>query len=234
VGVRRRLGHVGASRFRFLSQQPSGKPRLLPFGRSLYYYTSMEFRRSPGTESTEWIVCSGTVYVNDPAAELPIEQGIRPDLPQLTSPGLDLSFLMNLHAILLGRTRRELAEDLRNGRVPKNDAIQRVAYSIPVPGEYSAQLYRCSGELCNLLASLEGARVADIVQHWHALLYPSPQQGAEPESGRRFRARVLPRLALLARETNSSNRKLMLRIEYRRYTKDATTGAVSSHAETRH
>jgi hypothetical protein len=61
--------------------------------------------------------CSGTAYVNDPAAELPIDQGLRFDLPQFTSPGLDPSSMADLRRILLGRTMIEIAQDFQNGVV---------------------------------------------------------------------------------------------------------------------
>lgn len=195
---------------------------------------SMEFQHSPGAEATEWILCSGTVYVNDPAAELPIEQGIRSDLPQFTSEGLDLSFLSDLHVILQGRTGMEIAEDFQTGRVAKGEAIRRVAHAIPVPKEHSIQLYVCSEEMCDLLAATEEERVADIVQRWRTLLWPALQQSAEPESRRRFRARVLPQLVSLAREAVRSRRKLMIRIEYSRQTRDGTTGIVRGPEQTRH
>jgi hypothetical protein len=194
----------------------------------------MEFQPSSGPQSVDWVVCSGTAYVNDPAAELPLEQGIRPDLPQFTCVGLDLSFLTDLHMILTGRTRKDAAEDVQKARVAQQEAIRRVAHSIPIPKEYSVQLYRCSDELSNLLAAAEEERVADIAQRWRTLLWPPLQESAEPESRRRFRATVLPRLVSLSREAVSSRRKLMIRIEYRRHVRDAATGTVRKHEDTRH
>lgn len=194
----------------------------------------MEFQSSSDGHSADWTVCSGTVYVNDPAAELPLEQGIRPDLPQFTCVGLDLSFLTDLHMILMGRTRLDVIEDYQKGRVAERKGILRVAQSIPIPKEYSVQLYMCSDDLCNLLATAGEERVADIVQRWHILLWPSPQESAEPEGRRRFRAAALPQLVSLSRKAVSSRRKLMIRIEYRRHTRDATTGTVRKHEDTRH
>lgn len=179
----------------------------------------MGLKSSSGRESLDWVVCSGTVYVNDPAADLPLEQGIRPDLPQFTCVGLDISFLTDLHTILTGQTR---------------EGIRRVAHSIPIPKEYSIQLYMCSEELCHLLANSGEERVADIVQRWRTLLWPSLQESLEPESRRRFRATVLPQLVSLSREAISSRRRLMVRIEYRRHARDATTGEVRKREDTRH
>ncbi len=45
---------------------------------------------------------------------------------------------------------------------------------------------------------------------------------------------ILPRLVALAQEAVSSGRKLMLRIEYRRNTRDVTTGVIRRAEETRH
>jgi hypothetical protein len=179
-------------------------------------------------------VCFGTVYVNDPAAELPIDQGIRPDLPQITCSRLDPSFLADLHTILLGRTRMDIVEDFQNGRVAKGEAIRRVAQSIPIPKEHSIQLYVCSDDMCNLLAAAKEDRVADVVQRWRVLLWPSLQPSAEPEAGRRFRGWVLRQLVTLAQEAVRSDRKLMIRTEYRRHTRDATTGAARGPEQTRH
>jgi hypothetical protein len=166
---------------------------------------------------------------------MPIEQGIRPDLPQSKIPGLDLSFLANLHMILQGRTAMQVAADLLNGRVAKEEAIRRVAHAIAIPKEHSIQLYVCSDELCKLLAVTEEQRVADIAQRWHALLWASPPQNrTEPETRRQFRAWVLTQLVTLAQEAVRSGRKLMIRIEYRRHTRDAATGIVRRPEETRH
>jgi hypothetical protein len=193
----------------------------------------MEFQSSSGTESVDWVVCSGTVYVNDPAAELPLEQGIRSDLPQFACVGLDASFLTDLHTILRGRTPMDLIQDFQKGRVTE-PGVRRVAHSIPIPKEYSVQLYMCSEELCRLLADSGEERVADIVQKWPTLLWPSLQESLEPDSRRRFRAAVLPQMVSLSREAIRSRRRLMVRIEYRRHARDAITGEVRRREDTRH
>jgi hypothetical protein len=190
---------------------------------------------SAGGQSVEWIDGSATIYVNDASAELPLEQGLRPDLPQFTSPGLSPSFLSDLHLILQGQTVMEASAKYRDVRVAGENAVRRVAHAVPIPHEYSVQLYVCSDEMCRLLAALDEQRAADIAHRWHALLWRSLYKDETvPESLTRLRAGILPRLVALAREAVGSGRKLLLRIEYRRNTRDAATGAVRRTEETRH
>ena len=170
----------------------------------------------------DWVECSATCYVNDPRAELPLEQSLRPDLPQFTSAGLSPSFLAELHLILQGRTAMDAAQEYQEGRVTRENALRPVAHAIPIPHEYSVQLYVCSDELCGLLAALDETRMADIALRWRALLWPSlDQDGSVPENLNRLRAGILPQLVTLAQEAVSSGRKLLMRVEYRRNTRDA-------------
>jgi len=195
------------------------------------------FQRPLGPEQrpTEWIVRSATGYVNNPATELPIEQGVRPDLPQFTSPHLEPSFLINLHAILLGRTALEIAEDFQNGRFGAERTIRRVAHAIPIPHEHSVQLYVCSDELCKLLVATEEQRVTEIAHQWHILLGPRPQPyESETDSRCQIRAWILSQLVTLAREALRSDRKIMIRLEYRQHRRDADTGTVRKSEPTRH
>jgi hypothetical protein len=186
-------------------------------------------------QPAEWVDSSATYYVNDPRAELPLEQGVRPDLPQFTSAGLSPSFLGELHLILQGRTAMEAAQGDQDGHVARENAIRRVAHAIPIPHEYSVQLYVCSEELCGLLAALDETRVAEIALRWRALLWPSAyQDGSVPENPNRLRVWILAQLVALAKEAVSSSRKLMMRVEYRRNTRDATTGVIHRTEETRH
>ena len=188
-----------------------------------------------GQQPADWVDGSATYYVNDPRAELPLEQGVRPDLPQFTSAGLSPSFLGELHLILQGRTAMQSGQEYQDGRVARENAIRRVAHAIPIPHEYSVQLYVCSEELCGLLAALDETRVADIALRWRALLWPSLyQDGSMPENLNRLRDTVLPQLVALAKEAVRSGRKLMMRVEYRRNTRDANTGAIHRTEETRH
>jgi hypothetical protein len=182
-------------------------------------------------EVTEWLDCSGTAYVNDPSAELPIDQGIRFDLPQFTSPGLDPSSMADLRRILLGRTMIEIAQDFQNGVVWENP-VRRMAYAVPIPHEHSVQLYVCSDELCKLLATLDEQRANDVARRW-AVLSPY-SDGVGPESGYRLRVRILQQLAALSRDADSTGRKLMLRVEYRRQSGDVGTGRVRRNEGTRH
>lgn len=191
-----------------------------------------------GRESNpaEWIGRSAIVYVNDPTAELPLEHGVRPDLPQFSTPHLvEPSLFSNLHTILLGHTLKEYIEDFKNGRVDQSEAIRSVARVIPIPREYSIELYVCSDELCKLLAATDERRVTEISHQWRTLLSPKPSPyESETETRRQIRADILSRLAALAREALKSNRKLMVRLEYRQRTRDPATGVVGKVQPTRH
>ncbi|HEY0342636.1 MAG TPA: hypothetical protein VGC34_17680, partial [Steroidobacteraceae bacterium] len=155
--------------------------------------------------------------------------------PQFTSAGISPSFLADLSLILQGRTVIEHSLEHHDARVAGESAVRRVAHAVPIPHEYSVQLYVCSDEMCRSLAALDEQRAADIARRWYALLWPSLYKDETiPESRSRLREGILPRLVALAQEAASSGRKLMLRIEYRRNTRDVTTGAVRRTEETRH
>jgi hypothetical protein len=197
----------------------------------------MTVQRSSSAEGqpADWVDGSATAYVNDPATELPLEQGLRPDLPQFTSARLSPSVIEELHLILQGRTAMEAAAEFRSGRAVGESATRRVAHAVLIPHEYSVQLYVCSEEMCRLLAALDEQRVADIALRWQNLLWPSVHEdGTVPESVGKFRASILPQLVMLARVAVNTERKLMLRVEYRRNIRDALTGAVRRSEETRH
>lgn len=198
----------------------------------------MAVQSAPGTEPTptEWIGRSAIVYVSGPAAELPLEHGVRPDLPQFATPHLvEPSFLVNLHTILLGRTLKEYIANFKNGRVDASVAIRSVAHAVPIPREYSIVLYVCSHELCKLLAATDENRVTEVARQWRALLWPGPQP-YEPEAENRcqIRATILSQLVTLAQEALRSDRKLMVRLEYRQRRRDAETGAVREMQASRH
>jgi hypothetical protein len=188
---------------------------------------------SVGRNSPEWLDCSGTAYVNDPAAELPIEQGLRFDLHQFTSPGLDPSSVADLRGILLGRTMIEIAQDFQKGVVTESP-LRRVAYAVPIPHEHSVQLYVCSDELCKLLAALDEQRASDVAHRWGVLSSSADPDAAGPEGRYQLRVRILQQLARLSRVAESTGKKLMLRVEYHRRTGDACNGPASGSEGVRH
>jgi hypothetical protein len=209
----------------------------VPLG-TLAIITAVSVQGPPGVEAKpiEWIGRSAIVYVSDPATELPLEHGVRPDLPQLAASRLvEPSFFTELHTLLLGRNLQEYIEDFKNGRVDASVAIRRVAHATPIPREYSIMLYMCSDELCKLLAAVDEKRVTEIAHEWRALLWPRPQPyEPEPEDRRQNRAAILSQVVALAQEALRGDRKLMVRIEYRQRRKDPETGAVREVQATRH
>jgi hypothetical protein len=181
---------------------------------------------------TERLDCSGTAYVNDPAAEMPIELELRSDLPQFTSPGLDSSSVADLRRIVLGRTMLEMAQEFQNG-VVRESALRRVAYAVRIPHEHSVQLYVCSDELCKLLADLDEQRANDVARRWGLLCSPQSDL-VGPERLYQLRVRILQQLVALSRVADSTGKKLMLRVEYRRQTGNPGTGPVRRNEGTRH
>jgi hypothetical protein len=165
--------------------------------------------------------------------ELPIEQGLRFDLHQFTNPGLDASSVADLRRILLGRTMLEIAQDFQNGVVTESP-LRRVAYAVPTPHERSVQLYVCSDELCKMLAALDDHRASNVARRWGAFSFSADPDGAGTEDRYQLRVRILQQLAALSRVAESTGKKLMLRVEYRRQTSDASNGPASGSEGTRH
>ncbi|MGH8200949.1 MAG: hypothetical protein ACREVO_11395 [Steroidobacteraceae bacterium] len=177
--------------------------------------------------------CSATVYVIDAASELPLEQGIRFDLPQWTRRGLDPSFFENLHLILAGGNLEQALDDFRNGRA-REKSLERIAAAVLISCEHSVHVYACANELCDLLAALDEQRATDIARQHLYLLSPSAQhEEKDPYSPHRFRVPTLMQLTTLAQEAKRSARKLRVRVEYRRRSR-GTAGRLSGSEPPRH
>jgi len=188
-------------------------------------------------EVTEWIECSWTVYVSEPASELPLELGVRPDLPQFTVRGLDPAFLGQACTILLGKTEFEVVREYQDNPAAIEDRARRVAAGVVIPNELTVQVSAYSDKLCRLLATMDGPRIVDMARRWQVLLFPSlPQHESEPDRSPRqhLRESVLRQLAHLAQEAVRSGKGLMCRTEFRRCTKDPATGRVRRIEGTRH
>jgi hypothetical protein len=119
--------------------------------------------------------------------------------------------------------------------VGKERTIRCVAHAVPIPREYSVQLYVCSDELCKLLAALSEQRVTEIAHQWRTLLWPGQQAYESETDGRRLsRVGILSQLVALAQGALASGRKLLIRLEYRQQRKDGDTGTVRTSRATRH
>src|SRR5690242_15910482 len=105
---------------------------------------------------TEWIDCSWAVYVNEPASELPLELGVRSDLPQFTVRGLDPSFLGQAYTILLGKTAFDVAREYQDNALATEDRARRVAEGVVIPNELTVQVSVYSDKVCRLLAAMGG------------------------------------------------------------------------------
>ena len=191
---------------------------------------------SPEAPLLEWTDGSGTAYVIDPTTELPLDQTLRPDLPQFTSRRLDASFLFEVHAVLLGRKIPGLeghrSRATAGGDLTAPKAMERVASAVRLSGNHSIVLYACSAELCTLLAALDEPRIADISRQWNDLVWPSRIRVAkEPVADIDS---VLAQLAVLARKAVDSAMRLMVRVEYHRSLRDAETGRLLGNKEVRH
>jgi hypothetical protein len=188
-------------------------------------------------EVSEWIDCSWTIYVIEPASELPLELGVRPDLPQLTVRGLDPSLVSDAYTILLGKTEFDVVREYQDNPAAMEDRARRVAEGVLIPNELTVQVLAFTDKVCSSLASMDEQRIVDMASRWQFLLFPSlKQHGSEPGASpvQQLRESVLRQLAHLAREAVGSGRKLMCRIEFRRCTKDPVTGRVHKIEATRH
>lgn len=197
---------------------------------------AMSAERGTGSQTpAEWIGCYSTVYVSDPAEELPIEHGLRTDLPQFSSSRLDRSYFESLHAILSGKSEFEIAREYQTARGPRDAALRRLTYGLPIPYERSVLVFVCSEELCRSIAAIDAARATDIAQRWRTLLWPSVfPEGSRSPPDPRFSEAVLLQLSNLARAALAVRKSLLVRIEYRRRRKDPVTGSVLEAGETRH
>ena len=197
----------------------------------------MQDKPIPNPEIRDWIDCSWTLYVSEPASQLPLEFGIRPDLPQFTVRGLDPSFPGQAYRVLLGKTEFDMAREYQQNPAATEDRARQVAHGVVIPNELSVQILVYSDKVCRVLATLDEQRIVDMARRWHVLLFPSTQpNGSElnPSPEQQLRESTLRRLAHLAREATDTGKHLMCRIEFRRCAKDPATGRVHKMEETRH
>ena len=137
--------------------------------------------------------------------------------------------------ILRGKTELDGIREHQTGAVAVEGPMRRLTAATPVPNELSVQVLTCSDEFCKLLAVIDEQRTVDIARRWRALLWPSlSQDGTDADPRQGLRESVLRRLANLAHKAPAGGKRLMVRIEFRRCTKDPATGRVHRHEGTRH
>jgi hypothetical protein len=85
-----------------------------------------------------------------------------------------------------------------------------------------------------LLADLDEQRANDVARRWGLLLCSPQSDAVGPESLYQLRIRILQQLVAVSRAADSTGKKLMLRVEYRRQTANAGTGPVRRNEGTRH
>jgi len=174
-------------------------------------------------KAAEAVIHRGTAFVGDPVTDALDPKRTPPaGAPQFTSPSLDASLLSDCFQILTGlppavdRTCRRQARMHRAG-------VRRV----PLPGGLNLRrsvavvLCACSDEFCRELAALSDERAEQISRDWYRLLHPKmpvDHLPATPEHRARHRASMLKELTRLAQTAMGSNRKLLLRVEFRMHT----------------
>ena len=76
-------------------------------------------------------------------------------------------------------------------------------------------IYECSAQLRGLLATLTPERADELAVKWYDLYGPQKAKSAKPNGRTQVRSAILKSLAALALQGKDSDRKLMLRVEYR-------------------
>lgn len=158
-------------------------------------------RASPG------IACYGTAFLADaPVDAKLLTHSIAPNAPQFSSPRLDASFLINCGCILAGGSAT-----MDNA---PNAYVKRIAGS-DFRSPKGTVIYECSAQLRGLLATLTPERADELAVKWYDLYGPQKAKSAKPNGRTQVRSAILKSLAALALQGKDSDRKLMLRVEYR-------------------
>ncbi len=80
----------------------------------------------------------------------------------------------------------------------------------------STVFYQFSTELQNLLAALTKERASEIAKDWYSIRVPPNTKPREPNGRAQRRQAMLNELAALAKQATVGQKKLMLRVEYRK------------------
>jgi len=172
----------------------------------------------------EPLACYGIVFVAD-SVEMASDLLRAPSmaLPQIASPGLDSTFLINCQQALSGA---RLMKDL------DGLAVRRVA-GTRRRGSTAIHLFACAPAFRDLLAALTERRARDLAVRWPTLTdghSKRPPKLSEKVSERtrstrapsrldgrtQHRVTLLNELAGLSRLAKTGDRSLMLRVEYHR------------------
>jgi hypothetical protein len=157
------------------------------------------------------IICTGTAWVEGFASDETVHEPAAPGTNlQFSRRGLDSSFLMTLHVILLGTTYTEVSAAARAG-APFDLGIRRISSNLPVPGR-AAHLCEICPEFCKRLAQVDSQRANSIAQDWYRL-QGHPTTRSRP-SRVEYRAEVIQNLAAMAQVAAARSVRLLLRVVY--------------------
>ena len=153
------------------------------------------------------IACYGTAFLADsPVDAAALKRRISSEVPQLSSPRLDASFLANCGSFLTGKTATMDDPRAYFKRIGGTD------FRLPK----STVLYECSTKLCGLLADLTEERAAEVAQKWYGINAPAKSKPGELSGRTLRRLAILKNLAALAKQGKADHKTLMLRVEYRK------------------
>lgn len=156
------------------------------------------------------LATEGTLFVAD-AQEADAALSCPPPMqaPQFTRAGMDAASLTDVFVVLQAQGSPPDWTSLR--------PVRRIATAQMRPPGPRIQIYECSDELCELLAGLNEARIAEIARKWYRLLAnPLEPVEREPEHRVEYRTTVLRRMVQLAQAARSTGKKLLLRVVHRR------------------
>jgi hypothetical protein len=171
---------------------------------------------NPGPRASPRIVCYGTAFLADaPIDTAALKRGIASDVPQFSSPRLDVSFLINCG--------RSYAGGWATMDSAPSAYVKRIAGS-DFCSPKGTVIYQCSTELQDLLAALTPKCAAEMATDWYSMYGRPKTKPAEPNGRTQIRFVLIKNLAALAIKGKDRQTKLMLRVEYRKQRQYSSSG----------